>query len=197
MLAYVFWHHPTDATAAEDYERALVAFHEALRGAAPSGFVRSAVFRVDPAPFVGPAAALPAYEDWYLLSASDALDALDATAVSSACGPAHSAVAAMAGEGTAGLYRLAAGGDAVESAAAAWWLEPPRGEQRQPMVDDLARLAETEGGALWVRRMTFGPGPELCLLGTGTIAAAERVRQQSTTQQRALVWSAGGPPGSP
>ena len=37
MLAYLFWHRPLDAGAAEEYEQALLAFHRSLAHSPPVG----------------------------------------------------------------------------------------------------------------------------------------------------------------
>lgn len=201
MLAYVFWHWPAAGTDAAVYEQALVAFHEALAAAAPDGFGGSAVARVEPAPFgPSPGGAPPGavYEDWYLLSAAADLDPLDAAAVGGRCAAAHATVAAMAGGGTAGLYRLVAGDLPVAEATAATWIDVPAGEPRGTVVAGLSTAASGDGRALWMRRMTLGPAPELCLLGSGGTGGAVRGDVASTTaaggasaQRRRTVWAGG------
>lgn len=208
MLAYVFWHWPLPDTDPDAYEQALIAFHDVLSAASPEGFGGSAVARVDPLPFDGrpggPAGPVPgraAYEDWYLVSGAAALDPLDAAAVGGRCGAAHAAVAALAGGGTAGLYRLVAGELPLGSATTARWLDMGGGE-RAGVVDELTAAASAAGGglALWMRRMTLGPAPELCLLYTGEEGAdgegsggapLPAAARSALDQSRHVVWAGG------
>lgn len=176
MLAYVFWHWPRPDVDGGVYEDALSRFHDALAGAAPAGMLGSAAFRVNPAPFAS-AGARP-YEDWYLLSDSAALDALDAEAVGPTCDAAHGAVASLSAGSTAGLYRLVGGSDEITACTTAEWCDVPSGAARQAVVDALSDgAARSTGAGLWMRRMTLGPAPELCLLersptGSGLPAGA-------------------------
>src|SRR4051794_15380391 len=107
MLAYVFWHTPTSGAKRDEYERLLIGFHQALASHAPAGFRTSFVYRVENAPWIGAGAA--AYEDWYILENSAALDALNDAAVSGPRKAPHDLVASFAASGAAGLYRLKSG----------------------------------------------------------------------------------------
>lgn len=162
MLAYVFWHRPTEDVTTPDYEATLARFHAALAGDPPEGFIGSAAFCVDAAPWLDGSG--QAYEDWYLLQGSVALDVLDAAVLDRRRAGAHDAVAMQAASGAGGLYRLAAGAGDGRAQASALWLGAPRGAARGPVMDTLAALADQAGGALWVRAMTLGPAPELCLV---------------------------------
>lgn len=214
VLAYVFWHWPAAGTDTAVYEQALMAFHEVLAAAAPEGFGGSVVARVERAPFgpvpdgdapgaggsPGAGGAAPVYEDWYLLSGSAGLDPLDAAAVGGRCAAAHATVAAMAGGGTAGLYRLVAGDLPMGAATAAHWLDVPSGEPRGGVVDELTAAASGDRRALWMRRMTLGPAPELCLLdgggATAPVLASTPGARRAPAQRRRTVWAGGvRPPG--
>jgi hypothetical protein len=193
MLAYVFWHRPAPTVERDRYDAALVAFHQALAAAAPPGWLGSATFRVDPVPFDSAVAAPrsgdgPCYEDWYLLSGSGALDPLDDSAVGAACGPAHAEVAALAGGGTAGLYRLVAGAPSLAAVVAATWTDLPVAPARQAALDELTSTALSQGASLWMRRMTLGPAPELCLLHLSVPGRAAARPASELSQQRVLVW---------
>src|SRR5262245_3192340 len=107
MHAYVFWHWPRAGAAGPAYDDALVHFHEALAGAGATWFHGSALFRTGSLPWLP--GATPAYEDWYLLDGSAALDALNDLAVSGARQQPHDRAAAAAEGGSGGLYRLRAG----------------------------------------------------------------------------------------
>ena len=152
VLAYVFWHRPAAAVEAHAYEAALAAFHTALAANPPAGFLDSAAFRADTAPWLPGDG--PAYEDWYAVEDWAALGTLNAAAVSGARATPHDAVAHEAGAGAGGVYRRIAG-DGLGARAAAW-LAKPDGEPRDAFH---AALAAT-GGAVWMRQMVLGPAPE-------------------------------------
>src|SRR3954469_18561645 len=120
MLAYVFWHVPGASVDREKYERLLIDFHKTLAAHAPAGFHTSPVFRIENAPWIGAGAA--AYEDWYIVENSAALDALNDAAVSGPRKAPHDLVASFAASGAAGLYRLKSGSlDEMKYARHAWW----------------------------------------------------------------------------
>src|SRR5579884_4435537 len=114
MLGYVFWHHPFGHVAAEDYQQRAAAFHRALAQAAPPGFVRSAVFRVEGA--VTWLAGTPAYADWYLVESFAALEPLNTAAVSGICQEPHTRVAQAMAAGTGSIFELRTGAPDLASA---------------------------------------------------------------------------------
>jgi hypothetical protein len=160
MLAYIFWHWPRRDVNLVAYEARLRAFHHALGADAPAGLQRSLVWRVDGAPWLPPG---PAYEDWYLLEDSGALDELNAAAMSGRAGRAHDPAAALAAGGTAGLYRPVRPGEVEIRGSSACWFPKPDG---MIYADVYKTLVESPGG-VWVRMMVLGPAPEFCLLGDG------------------------------
>ena len=160
MLAYVFWHWPRADAPAEAYEALQRPFHEGLRSAPPAGFLGSRVLAVAGAPWA--AEGRDAYEDWYLVEGSAALDPLNQVAVSAPRRAAHDAAAAAAAGGTAGLYRLRLGEPGDPPRAAAWFAKPP-GMSYSTLFTTLEPLVRSEGAALWGRQMTLGPTPEFCL----------------------------------
>ena len=107
MLAYVFWHWPQASADTEAYLAHLESFHRTLAANKPEGFQRSVVFRIEDADWLQTRAA--AYEEWYLLDDSAAMDRLNDAAVSGVCEEPHNRVAREAAGGTGGLYRLRAG----------------------------------------------------------------------------------------
>jgi hypothetical protein len=160
MLAYVFWHWPrADATAAA-YEALQRPFHAALRSAPPAGFRGSRVLAMGGAPWAAEGG--EAYEDWYLVEGSAALDPLNEAAVTVPRRGAHDAAAAAAAGGTAGLYRRRLGDPGDLPHAAAWFAKPP-GMGYSALFTTLEPLVRAEGAALWSRQMTLGPAPEFCL----------------------------------
>lgn len=157
MLAYAFWHVPRAGIAAREYESAHRVFHEALRAAGVPGLLGVRVSRMAAVPWLGGQAG---YEDWHLLDGSASLDVLNAAALSEARLQPHDRIAALAGEGTAGLYGLRMG-QAVEPAVA-YWLSKPAGMNYAAFEASMAPVV-AGGCALWGRRMTLGPTPEFCL----------------------------------
>jgi hypothetical protein len=157
MLAYVFWHRPQPSTERESYIDHLVQFHETLAANKPSGFQQSVVFRIRNASWLKTNG--EAYEDWYLLDDSAAMDRLNDAAVSGACEEPHNRVAREAADGVGGLYRLRAGHEDLVQARFATWLAKPAG---MPYKDFYA-LNSQPGVALWGRQMTLGPTTEFCL----------------------------------
>src|SRR4051812_50056967 len=100
MLAYLFWHEPAPGVDPDRYVELLRAFHAALHGAPPAGFVRSWSVRLDAAPWDGGPA--QPFEDWYLVEDWAALGALNEAAVHAPPGPAHDATKALATNGAGG-----------------------------------------------------------------------------------------------
>ncbi len=168
MLAYVFWHWPRPDVERQDYEQRQRRFHAALRDAPSPGFLGSRSHAVGGATWTGGGG--EAYEDWYLIENTAALDPLNEAAVSASRQASHDAAAAGAAGGTAGLYRLRRGDvDSATPALAAWFAKP--GGMSYAEVDDaLEPLVRESGGVLWMRQMVLGPTPELCL------QSRERVR---------------------
>ena len=160
MLAYVFWHWRRPDVPAVSYEALQRRFHAALGEAPPAGFFGSRSLAIAGAPWAGGGS--EAYEDWYLLEGSAALDPLNAAAVSASRQAPHDAAAAVAGGGTAGLYLLRLG-SAGETPGTATWFAKPAGLTYTAMFATIEPLVRTEGAALWGRQMTLGPALEFCL----------------------------------
>jgi len=160
MLAYVFWHWRRPTATAADYEAAQRRFHTALAEAPPAGFVRSFSLAFQGAPWAADRG--EAYEDWYLLDGSAALDPLNAAAISASRQAPHDAAAALAAGGTAGLYSLRQGEPLAAPAVLTWFAKPDSMSYRQ-LFTTLEPLTGRSGGALWCRQMTLGPSLEFCL----------------------------------
>ena len=160
MLAYVFWHWRRPDVPAAAYETLQRRFHAALEAAPPAGFVRSRSVAIAGAPWA--AGGAEAYEDWYLVDGSAALDPLNAAAVSASRQAPHDAAAAGAAGGTAGLYLLRLGSPDESPRTAAWFAKPD-GLGYGAMFAALEPLVRAERAALWGRQMVLGPSPEFCL----------------------------------
>ena len=87
MLAYVFWHWPRPGVDAQSYVDHLVSFHRTLNENRFAGFHGSRVFRIRGVSWLDTTG--DAYEDWYLLDDSSALDRINEAAVSGACEAPH------------------------------------------------------------------------------------------------------------
>lgn len=160
MLAYVFWHWRRPGVAREAYESLQGDFQRALQAAPPPGFLDSRTFGISGAPWA--AGGGEAYEDWYGIADSAALDPLNEVAVTASRKPAHDRVAAAAAGGTAGLYRLQAG-EPFPPVRNAAWFGKPAGMTYAALLEALAPLAAGGRGVLWMRNMVLGPTPEFCL----------------------------------
>ena len=160
MLAYVFWHWRRATVTVMEYERLQREFHGAL-GAAPSpGFARSFSVALSGAPWANGAG--DAYEDWYLVRDSAALDPLNDAAVTASRRVPHDAAAAAAAGGTAGLYRVRLG-EALPVPRLAYWFAKPDGMSYDRLWELCTPLVREGLGALWIRHMVLGPSPEFCL----------------------------------
>ena len=183
MLAYAFWHWPRHGVDLVAYEQGLVTFQEMLGQRPPAGFIGSALFRVRDAPWADDG--LPAYEDWYLLEGSAALDVINDAAVTGACQARHDDVARLAAGGAAGLYRLRDGALDFREARVAHWLSKPDGVPDVEFCDAIAPHLDDHTG-LWGRQMVLGPTPEFCLMAPKTVSVPYPVSHVVTHE---LVWA--------
>ena len=161
MLAYVFWHWPQPVIARGAYEDHLREFQKTLAANKSSGFQQSVVFRIRGASWLNTSD--EAYEEWYLLDDSAAMDPLNEAAVSGACEEPHNRVAREAADGIGGLYRLREGVEDLDQAKFATWLSKPAGVSYRNFYADLHSLTSQPGIALWGRQMTLGPTTEFCI----------------------------------
>ncbi len=161
MLAYVFWHWPQPSVDQDTYLAHLGEFHENLAANKPAGFQRSVVFRIRDAGWLKTTG--DAYEEWYLLDDSAAMDRINEAAVSGLCEEPHNRVAREAADGVGGLYRLRAGPENLAEAKFATWLSKPAGVSYNDFFAALQPQTSQPGVALWGRQMTLGPTTEFCI----------------------------------
>jgi len=161
MLAYVFWHWPQPQIEHGSYVDHLAEFHRTLAANKPEGFRESVVFRISNANWLNTDG--EAYEDWYLLDDSAAIDRLNEAAVTGVCEEPHNRVAREAADGTGGLYRLRAGAEDLVQARYAVWLSKPSGVSYKDFYAGLEPITSQPGVALWGRQMTLGPTTEFCI----------------------------------
>jgi hypothetical protein len=159
MLAYVFWHWRYLHIEKLSYQQLLVDFHMALRAQKPVGFHYSTVFQVEHVPWLSMVG--EAYEEWYILENSAALDSLNEAAITGLCREPHHQVARSAAGGTAGLYRLHA--SRMTTAHVASWFSKPSGMSYETLYQTLQAQTKQSSGTLWERQMVLGPAPEFCL----------------------------------
>lgn len=185
MLAYVFWHWRRPEVDAAAYEATQQRFHAALAAAPSPGFAYSHTALLHGAPWA--AGGGSAYEDWYVIHESAALDSLNQAAVSASRQAPHDAAAALAAGGAAGLYTLRLG-NAITAPQHATWFAKPTG-MTYAALDRLLNEVVAAGACVWMRYMVLGPTPEFVLHGgSGQLplpltGIAVRLR---------TVWPAGG-----
>jgi hypothetical protein len=167
MLAYVFWHWPQSHIDHDSYLNHLIDFHNTLAASKPPGFQESVVFRVRGGSWLNTTA--EAYEEWYLLDGSAAMDPLNDAAVSGVCEEPHNRVAREAADGIGGLYRLRAGNGQLSESRFALWLSKPAGVSYKEFYASLQPLTSEPGVALWGRQMTLGPTTEFCIQSSNPI----------------------------
>ncbi|MBT8399028.1 MAG: hypothetical protein KJO98_01015 [Rhodothermia bacterium] len=161
-LSFLLWHWYLDGVSEHEYERALSAFHTALREDPPDGFVDSGVVRFDGLPWI--AASGPVYQDWYVITDFTAMGVLNEGAVGGSRKGPHDDVAAMAADGVGGLYALEAGPGPAASSGFYHWLRKPKGRTTAEYLDSLRDLSRACEGSLWRRQMNLGTAPEYCLI---------------------------------
>ena len=160
MLAYVFWHWPQPGVDRITYVDHLVSFHRTLNDNKPVGFNGSRVFRMHGVSWLDTTG--DAYEDWYLVADSSALDRINEAAVSGPCEAPHNLVAREAAGGTAGLYRIKLG-DIFTEPRFAMWLSKPGGLSYADFFATLEPIVNDAHAALWQRQMTLGPTTEFLI----------------------------------
>jgi hypothetical protein len=171
MLAYVFWHWRRREIPRDEYEQRQQHFHGAMTAAPSQGFRSSRSFAITGAPWV--ASGGEAYEDWYLVEDSAALDPLNQAAITAPRQMPHDAAAAAAEGGTAGLYSLRRGGVRDTLPARAAWFSKPSGVSYDQLFSSLEPLLHPVNGALWCRQMVLGPTPEFCLQSSAPVTLPE------------------------
>ena len=160
MLAYTFWHWKRPDVSPETYEARQRDFQATLAAHPPDGFLHGTTVRLQGAPWA--ADGHTAYEDWYLVRDMASLDSLNQAAVTAARQVPHDAVAQLAADGIAGLYRLRAGAPIFPHPQATWF-HKPAGMSYPALFEALAPVVAAASGALWMRQMVLGPTPEFCL----------------------------------
>lgn len=185
MLAYVFWHWPQSTIDRGAYLDHLSDFHRTLAANKPEGFQHSVVFRINGASWLNTSG--DAYEEWYLLDDSAAMDRLNHAAVSDVCEEPHNKVARQAEDGTGGLYRFRAGAEDLAQSRFARWLSKPPGVTYADFYAALQPLTTQPGVGLWGRQMTLGPTTEFCIHSSTQIELPSNYTGQNIPLE--LVWS--------
>jgi hypothetical protein len=139
----------------------LIRFHETLQDNKPPGFQRSVVFAIENAFWLKTNGV--AYEEWYLLDDSAAMDRLNYAAVNGPCEEPHNRVARNAADGIGGLYRLRHGDEHLSEARVATWFSKPAGVSYSDFDAQMRTVVGETNSTLWARTMTLGPTTEFCL----------------------------------
>ena len=184
MLAYIFWHWPQPAVDNQAYISKLATFHETLNANKPEGFHHSTVFLINGASWLGTQGS--AFEDWYLLDDSAALDRLNLAAVTGKCEQPHHLVAKDAADGTAGLYRLRIGPADLSNKRSAVWFSKPADLSYKDFFERIESEC-SEQTSLWQRQMTLGPTTEFCLSNQTEVALPFGLVGQNVSIE--LIWS--------
>ena len=185
MLAYVFWHWPQSSIDRDVYLDYLADFHRTLSANKPNGFQRSIVYRISGANWLNTSG--DAYEEWYLLDDSAAMDRLNEAAVTGVCEDPHNRVARQAADGTGGLYRFRAGQEDLAQSRFAVWLSKPAGVSYNDFYAAMQPLTSQQGAGLWGRQMTLGPTTEFCLHSSASIELPANYTGQTLPLE--VVWS--------
>ena len=159
MFAYTFWHWRRPEVDAATYEAAQRRFHAALAAAPSPGFSRSHSAALRGAPWAADGGG--AYEDWYLIEGTAALDPLNHAAVNAPRRKPHDAAAVLAAGGAAGVYTVRHGAPLAAPPLALWFAKPEGMTYAQ--LDAELRHHVAKGACLWMRYMVLGPTPEFCL----------------------------------
>ncbi len=159
MHAYVFWHWKRTDVPSSDYENRLIQFHRALGKTPSEGFKDSWSAALQNAPWAN--SGRDAYEDWYWIENSAALDPLNDAAVSASRKAPHDQAAMAVKDGAAGLYYLRAGKEFTAPQFAMWFAKPKDWSYKQ-LTDEL-RPYIVGDVALWTRQMALGPAREFCV----------------------------------
>ena len=182
-LRVLDWRHPSAERGV--YETAQQEFQRALCASPSVGFVRSFSHAIAGAPWANQGG--EAYEDWYLVRDSAALDPLDIAAVTAGRKAAHDTAASLAAAGTAALYQLKLGTAPSSPRSAQWFVKPASMSYPQLYAAIDPALAPV-GGSFWVRKMTLGPSPEMCVLAREPATLAPQF--QMLACQLRPIWDA-------
>ncbi|HZS78569.1 MAG TPA: hypothetical protein VFA41_18305 [Ktedonobacteraceae bacterium] len=161
MLAYIFWHRRAPHVDKTTYQHYLQDFHEVLLTQQPAGFHYSTVFELSQAPWLP--GGEEAYEDWYVLENSAALDVINEIAVTGPCKAPHNRAAQGAAVGAGGLYRLYDGETKLATARIALCFAKPAGMSYETLYALLQSIVDMPQVSLWRRQMVLGPAPEFRL----------------------------------
>jgi hypothetical protein len=185
MLAYVFWHWPQSNIDRDAYVDHMADFYRTLSANKPVGFQKAIVYRISGAPWLNTSG--DAYEEWYLLDDSAAMDRLNEGAVSGVCEQPHNRVAREAADGTGGLYRFRAGQEELSQSRFALWLSKPASVSYTDFYSTLQPLTSQPRVGLWGRQMTLGPTTEFCIHSSTQLELPQNYTGQTIPLE--LIWS--------
>src|SRR6185295_6749045 len=134
--------------------------------------------------------ATPVYEDTYVISGFETLGTLETVAVSPPLLETHNAVARLAGNAAAGLYKLHSGQWRREPPRFAQWFAKPAGESYDALRQRFDGVAAGDF-ELWGRQMVLGPTKEFCLRTHRPLEFADLRPEQAYVATSHWAFSAG------
>lgn len=171
MLGYLFFHRAAPGVDRQEYESDLRKFHVALAGSGLDSFLGSRSYRLG-----------DGYCDWYMVSSSAVLDALNELAVSGARAGSHAAVAGHAVDGAGKLLSLVSGRPSPEGTYEIRFSKP-RGMAYAELYERLRQVTEKADASLWRRMMTLGPPPEFCILSDAPIDLPAEMKPETLARE--------------
>jgi hypothetical protein len=163
------------------YEEDQRAFHQSLADRRPDGFLQSTSSSLTGVPWANGGG--DAYEDWYEIATSCALDTLDAgVAAAGTRQRAHGRAAAGASGGTAGLYSARLGSP-IPAPRFASWFSRPDGLTHADLLSLLAPVVRENEAVVWIRRMVLGPA-EFCLQSVDNLTLPDSIHPLTVELRR-------------
>lgn len=153
------------------------------------GYLGSVVTRLEErAPWFQQESNSEGYEEWYIVTGSDKLDALNDIAVSGARKEPHDNAAKNVLDMHAGLYRLRTGSLSNVSGTRVIWFSKPQGTSYDSLYNEIPSYLKKDSKAatLWRRQMVLGPTSEFCLTSNEEIKLPEKFKP--LTLKRKVLW---------
>lgn len=198
ILKFVLWTWPSATATVADFLDSRVKFHQVLTHTKVDGFLGSAVFRVDSAPFAGAflfenspwsVGHKTVFEEWYLFHGSAALDAVNERVHSGPYRESHGKFLRqdLGGE-CAGLYYVRKGDlepavSGIKTACTLWFNQAYA--TYDVLLERLAPTMSSSGSVLWRRLLVLGPTPEFHLDVDASVTLPEDLKPYRVKRTRA------------
>jgi hypothetical protein len=185
MISYTFWHRLEESIHKSEHEARLINFHEILKQSKLDGYVGSIITRINGAPWFQEKSS-EGYEEWYIVTGSDKLDALNEIAVSGARKDPHDKAAQNALDMHAGLYQLRTGSLSDASGSNVIWFSKPQGTKYESLYNELPSYLKDVKASLWRRQMVLGPTSEFCITSEKKVDLPEKFKPLYVKRQ--VLW---------